>query len=111
MPLLPIRDHKKRAQDSASPEAPLPRRPPTPADDLLETLADLADGVQLRDLTRRRGDPLAQFGRFEHCRVRPELEQLAERLLEILETHGVDAVAALQVGRELAERQLSRADA
>ena len=37
--LLPTRDHKKRAQDSLSPEAPLPRRPPSAADDLDGTLA------------------------------------------------------------------------
>src|SRR5205807_7279500 len=40
------RDHKKRAQDFASPEAPLPRRPPTPADDLRRTLVAAPDGRQ-----------------------------------------------------------------
>src|SRR5262245_46646692 len=109
MPLLPTRDHKKRAQDSASPEAPLPRRPPAPANDLFETLADPADVVQLGHLARGRGDPFAELDRLEHLRVGPELEQLAERVLETLEADGIDAVAALELRGNLGERQLAGA--
>src|SRR6266480_1807429 len=101
MPLLPNRDHKKRAQDSESPEAPLPRRPPPPANDLRETLADRLDGIQLCDFGRRRGDARAELRRFDHLRIRAELQQLAERLLEILEAHREDTVAAPQVAREM----------
>src|SRR5262245_41089140 len=109
MPLLPTRDHKKRAQDSASPEAPLPRRPPAPANDLFETLADPADVVQVGHLARGRGDPFAEPDRLEHLRVGPELEQLPERMLETLEADGVDAVAVLKILRKLTERELARA--
>src|SRR5690349_16820901 len=107
MPLLPTRDHKKRAQDSASPEAPLPRRPPAPADDLFETLADLADAVQPGDFGRRRGSAVAELDRLEDLRIGPEFEQLAERLLQVLEADDVDAAAALQVGRQLAQSELA----
>src|SRR4051794_21023970 len=99
MPLLPNRDHKKRAQDSESPEAPLPRRPPAPAGNLRETLADRADGVHVRHLARSGRDSLAELRRLEHLSVRPELQQLAERVLEILEPDREDSVAALQVAR------------
>src|SRR3954451_15318554 len=108
MPLLPVRDHKKRAQDSKSPEAPLPRRPPPAADNLRVTLADRADAVHGRDLARGLGDAVAELGRLEHLGVRPELEQLAEGLLEILEADGEDTVADLQVARKVAKRELAR---
>src|SRR6266511_3445530 len=99
MLLLPNRDHKKRAQDFFSPEAPLPRRPPSPADDLKKTLADRVDGVQTRHLFRRLGDARAQLRRLEHLRIGAELEQLAECLLEILEADGEHTVASLEIAR------------
>src|SRR6266540_2979607 len=110
MPLLPNRDHKKRAQDSTSPEAPLPRRPPAPPDDLAGTLADLADGVHLCDLARRLRDPRTELRRLDHLCVGPELEQLPERLVEILEPDGEDPVPALQIARQMPQRELAGTD-
>src|SRR5437588_708738 len=60
------------------------------------------------DLGRRRGDALAQFERLEHLCVRPELEQLPERVLEALETDGEDAVSGLHFTRKVSQRELAR---
>src|SRR3954468_16169277 len=107
MPLLPVRDHKKRAQDSESPEAPLPRRPPPAADNLRETLADRTDAVHGRDLARSFGDAIAELERSEHLRARAELEQFTKRLLEILEADREDAAASMQVARKMAKSKFA----
>src|SRR5438874_12628109 len=109
MLLLPNRDHKKRAQDFSSPEAPLPRRPPAPADDLAQTLADHLDGVQARNLLGGVGDARPQLRRLEHLRIGTELEQLAKRLLQILEPDPEDTVAALQIPRQESQGEVARA--
>src|SRR5436190_11659667 len=109
MPLLPNRDHKKRAQDSASPEAPLPRAPTCSGGRPGRTLPDLADGVHVRNFGRRRRDSVAELRRLEDFRVGAELEQLAVRLLQALEPDGVHAVAALQLAWEMSDRELAGA--
>src|SRR5262249_57249077 len=73
------------------------------------TLADRVDVVQGGDFLCSRGDALAELERLEHFGVVPELEQLAERLLEAFEPDRVDAVALLQVARQVAEDGFARA--
>src|SRR5215208_6808690 len=107
MPLLPIRTTKKEPRTPASPEAPLPRRPPTAADDLSRTLANSADVVQRCDLGGCRRETFAKLRRLQDLRVGAEFQEFAESFLQTLETDDEHALLAAEITRQEAQGQLA----